>query len=130
MEHQSVETHKEKFYAKVMEIQGNKGKNSRMLTEEHYANTVQRLKLLENQATPRLGTDSNLLRRFALLRIEVGGQIVEKLVKPGTNLRFIPKEEMFDVIHTVHIEKGHPGRDIMQRLMTQHYAAIYRNLCL
>ena len=62
MEHQSVETHKEKFYAKVMEIQGNKGKNSRMLTEEHYANTVQRLKLLENQATP---TDSNLLRRFA-----------------------------------------------------------------
>ena len=62
---------------------------------------------------------------------------MEKLVKPGTNLRFIPKEEMFDVIHTVHIEKGHPGRDIMQRHMTQHYAnvttdftTIYRNLCL
>ena len=46
-------------------------------------------------------------------------QIMEKLVKPGTNLRFIPNEEMFDVIHTVHIEKGHPGRDIMQSHMTQ-----------
>ena len=33
---------------------------------------------------------------------------MEKLVKPGTDLRIIPKEEMFDVIHTVHIEKGHP----------------------
>ena len=55
---------------------------------------------------------------------------MEKQVKPGTNLRFIPKEEMFDVIPTVHIEKGHPGRDIMQRHMTQHYATIYRNLCL
>ena len=40
MEHQSVETHKEKFYEKVMETHGNKGKNSRMLPEEHYANTV------------------------------------------------------------------------------------------
>ena len=44
---------------------------------------------------------------------------------------------MFGLIHTVHIEKGHPGRDIMQRHMTQHYAnvttdftTIYRNLCL
>ena len=40
MEHQSVETHKEKFYEKVMETHGNKGKNSWMLTEEHYASTV------------------------------------------------------------------------------------------
>ena len=40
MEHQSVETNKEKFYEKVIEPHCNKEKNSQMLTEEHYASTV------------------------------------------------------------------------------------------
>ena len=35
------------------------------------------------------------MRRFALL--ETGGNIVKKLVKPGTNFRFVTMEELFDV---------------------------------
>ena len=45
------------------------------------------------------------------------GYIVKKLVKPGTNLRFVPHEELFDAIHEAHVEKGHSGRDIMSKYM-------------
>ena len=55
----------------------------------------------------------SLLRWFAILRAEVGGNIVEKLVKPGANLRFVPHEELFDAIH----EKG--------PLWKRYYVKIY-----
>ena len=45
-------------------------------------------------------------------------------------------EELFDVIHEVHIEKGHSGRDIMQKHMatrfsnvTTDHINIYRSFC-
>ena len=132
----SIEDHKNKFNEKVLEGQAKKGKNSRMLTKEHYLTTVERLKQLENPSEPRTLTDYNLMRRFALLRVESGGNIVEKLVKPGSNSRFVPFEELFDVIHEVHIEKGHSGRDIMQKHMTTRFSNvttdhinIYRSFC-
>ena len=61
--------------------------------------------------------DFDLLRQFATFRIEVGGNIVEKLVKPGTNLRFVPHEELFDAIHEAHVKKVPSGRDIMSKYM-------------
>ena len=132
----SIEDHKNKFNEKVLEGQAKKGKNSRMLTKEHYLTTVERLKQLENLSEQRNLTDYNLMRRFALLRVESGGNIVEKLVKPGTNSRFVPFEDLFDVIHEVHIEKGHSGRDIMQKHMATRFANvttdhinIYRSFC-
>ena len=54
------------------------------------------------------------MRWFALLRVESGNNIVEKLVKLGTSNFFIPIEELFDKVHDAHIDRGHPGRDIMQ----------------
>jgi Fe-S-cluster formation regulator IscX/YfhJ len=97
----SIDDQKTKFNEKVLEAQAKKGKNSRMLTREHYLSTVERLKQLENPSEARSLTDYNLMRRFALLRVESGGNIVEKLVRPGTNARFVPFEELFDVIHEV-----------------------------
>ena len=86
--------------------------------------TVERMKMLENPSEPRTLTDHNLMRRFGLLRVECGNNIVEKLVKPGTNLRFVPFEDLFDIIHDYHIEKGHPSRDIMQKYMATKFANV------
>ena len=131
----SIDDQKTKFNEKVLEAQAKKGRNSRMLTREHYVSTVDRLKQLENPSEARSLTDYNLMRRFALLRVESAGNIVEKLVRPGTNTRFVPFEELFDVIHKVHIE-GHSGRDIMQKHMatrfsnvTTDHINIYRSFC-
>ena len=132
-----VEEHRQHFNAKVLEAQETKGKNSRMLTLEHYVNTVERLKILENPSERRTLTDSNLMRRFALLREESEENVVEKLVKPGTYQSFVPFEELFEMIHDVHVNLGHPGRDVMQKYMASRFANvtidhfnIYKNLCI
>ena len=110
-----IDIHRKMFDEKVLEMEGRKGKNSRVLTSQHYTHTVHRLRQLENQTVQRTLTDSNLMRRFSLLKYEVEGNIAEKLVKPGTNVLYVPIEELFDVIHVVHIKLGHPGRDTMQK---------------
>ena len=120
----SIDEHKNMFNAKVLEDQANKGKNRRMLTKEHYTETVNRLKMLENISEQRGLSDYNLMRRFALMRVQINDQIVEKLVKPGTQLRFISFEELFDIVHEAHIEKGHSGRDIMQKHMSTRYSNV------
>ena len=48
----------------------------------------------------------DLLRIFAIFRVEVGVNIVKKLIKQGPNLRVVPNEELFDAIHEAHLEKG------------------------
>ena len=98
--------------------------------------TVDRLKQLESASEQRTLTDYNLMRRFALLRVESGGLIVDKLVKPGSVLKFVAFEELFETIHEAHIEKGHSGRDIMQKYTASRFANvttehinIYRYFC-
>ena len=121
---EAIDQHRNEFSMKVQEYQEQKGKNSRMLTKEHYVATVSRLKQLEKPGEQRTITDNNLMRRFALLRVQSGNNIIEKLVKPGTSHFFVPIEELFDKIHEAHIEKGHPGRDIMQKYLATKYANV------
>ena len=49
---------------------------------------------------------------------------------------FVPIEEFFEKIQNAHIEKGHPGKDIMQKYLATKYANvttehinIYRSFC-
>ena len=51
-----------------------------------YVATVSRLKQLEKPGIQRTITDNNLMRRFALLRVQSGNDIIEKLIKPGTSI--------------------------------------------
>ena len=53
----SIDDQKTKFNEKVLEAQAKKGRNSRMLTREHYVSTVDRLKQLENPSEARSLTD-------------------------------------------------------------------------
>ena len=57
-----------------MEDLAKKGKNSRMLTKEHYTETVNRLKMFKNISEQRGFSDYNLMRRFALMRLQINDQ--------------------------------------------------------
>ena len=92
---ENIDDYRQNFNDRVMELQEKEGKDNRMLTKEHYVKTVARLKILENPLVPRTLPDQNLLRRFGLLRVESDNNMVENIVKPGTNLRFVPFEELF-----------------------------------
>ena len=117
----TTEQHKDMFDQAVLEEHIKKAKNNRSLTKNQYDETVERIKLFENGLENRTTADFNHMRRFSLLRIEVAGIVVEKLVTPGTNLKFVPLEELFDTINQAHIEKGHCGRDIMLKYLSSRY---------
>ena len=74
---ENIDNHRKRFNEKVMELQEKKGKNSRMLSKDHYVKTVERLNILENPMVPRTLSYHNLLRRFGLLRVESGNNMVE-----------------------------------------------------
>ena len=55
------------------------------------------------------------MTRFRVVQCDVGGRLVSKLYKPGTMLKYLADEELFDELHELHVEKGHAGRDIMKK---------------
>ena len=90
------------FLSKIAELQERQGKGSKFLNIEGQEMQIQRLVALEERQAKPTFEDMNLIKRRAmlLLNIESHGQALQKLVKVGTNLRYVPVEEMFDVMST------------------------------
>ena len=90
--------HRASFMEKIAELQERQGKGSKFLNIEGQEMQIQRLVALEErQAKPTFG---DMIKRRAMLNVESHGQALQKLVKVGTNLRYVPVEEMFDVMST------------------------------
>jgi len=121
---QVLERQKAGFYAKVAELQNNKASNSKFLTREDQEKQIRRLEDLESKQVKATVGDQNLMSRRAVLSIEANGNLVKKLVRPGSNLRFVPLEELFEVLRTEHEQCNHGGRDIMQDRIKKRYANI------
>ena len=59
--------------------------------------------------------DFSLLKRFEILKVKKERDIIERLVKPNTRLRFMT-EVFFDVIKEVHEDEMKRGcRDILNK---------------
>ena len=109
---------------KLAQLQVNKAKNSRFVTQENQKNQIQRLDDLANRRAKPTFSDTNLVKGRSLLTVEVNGTLVQKLVRPGTNLRFVPVEEMFSVLKSEHELSNHRGRDVMQDRIKKKYANV------
>ena len=114
--------HRASFMEKIAELQERQGKGSKFLNIEGQEMQIQRLVALEGrQAKP---TFEDMIKRRAMLNIESHRQALQKLVKVGTNLRYVPVEEMFDVISYEHKLTAHGGRDIMHDKLKRKYANV------
>ena len=125
--------HRASFMEKIAELQERQGKGSKFLNIEGQEMQIQRLMALEERQAKPTFEDMNLIKRRAMLNIESHGQALQKLVKVGTNLRYVPVEEMFYVISYEHKLTAHGGRDIMHDKLKRKYAnvtiAIVKKLC-
>lgn len=119
-----LERHRASFMEKIAELQERQGKGSKFLNIREQETQIQRLVLLEEKRAKPTFEDMNLIKRRAVLNIESNGQVLQKLVKVGTNLRYVPVEEMFDVIVHEHKLTAHGGRDIMHDKLKQKYANV------
>ena len=119
-----VERHRASFNSKIAEMQDAASKNSKFLTRADQDKKVARLLALNNVGEKSTLEDLNLTRSLTVLNIESNGQIVRKLVKRGSNLRYVPVEELFDVLIFEHGLTEHGGRDIMHDKISKKYANV------
>ena len=126
MEVVDIEILRQKFTEKNLEQVGLKKKNSKLLTKEQYNNTIKRIRELALPSAKFEKSDYSLLKWLQLLEIEVNGDLVTKLVKYGTRVRYVHVEKKFDLILEQHLSTGHGGRDIFSywaRYERGHYSS-------
>ena len=61
---------------------------------------------------------------------EFQGQIISRLYKPNTMIKYVCDEELFDEIHEIHITKGHGGRDILKAAVKERFANITQEVLI
>ena len=106
-----VVNQKETFY-KIVEDKTKKY-NSLDLTGEKYESIIERLTEIENnKKCKKTSKDYRLLERYVVKVTEFQGAVVKQLLNRKTGKIFIKLEDVFDIIHNQHIEKGHNGRII------------------
>ena len=121
---EKVERHRASFNENIAKMQEAVSKNSKFLTRADHDRKVARLLALNNVEEKATLSDMNLTRSLAVLNIESNGNLVQKLVKRGTNLRLIPVEDLFDVLMFEHGVTEHGGQDIMHDKTSKKYANV------
>ena len=114
-----------RFEEKIQELRANQGKNVKMFSNKEYHDYIQKLKDIKSPGHRMVPSDFYLMKRFEILQVEKNGILVEKLAKPGTRLRYVTFENVFEAIREAH-EEGtkHGCRDILSKKIQQYYANI------
>ena len=109
-------SHRDRFDSKIREMRAGQVKNVTMFSDREYNEFVTKLKEFKNPGYRMTPYEFSLLKRFEILRVEKDGEIIERLVKPNTRLRFMTYEGLFDAIKGVHEDNmKHGCRDILNK---------------
>ena len=121
----SVNDQRCRFNTKVAELRATQGKNVRMFTDDEYQEYLRKVKDIKSPGHKMIPADFYLIKRFEVMQVEKEGKLIEKLVKPGTSLRYATFENLFDIIKDVHEEGAKHGcRDILSKKLQTMYANI------
>ena len=93
-----------RFDLKVAQLRAAQGKNVRMFTDSDYLEYINKVKEIRTPGHRMVPTDFYLMKRFEVMQVEKIGALIEKLVKPGTTLRYATFESLCDIIKEVHEE--------------------------
>ena len=112
----SVNDQRCRFNTKVAELRATQGKNVRMFTDDEYHEYLRKVKDIRSPGHRMVPSDFYLIKRFEVMQVEKDGKLIEKLVKPGTSLRYATFKTRFDIIKDVHEEGAKHGcRDILSK---------------
>lgn len=93
-----------KYYLDNMrDLYHKKTNNSVLLDRQEYNMKVKRLIELENPMEKKMSTDSRLIKMCLINVQDEYGKITTKLCKRGTNLPYVPIEDLFEIIHKLDI---------------------------
>ena len=114
-----------RFDQKIKDLRAAQAKNVKIFTNDVYVEYIQKINEIKCQGYRMTPADFYLVKRFEILQVEKNGIIIERLVKPGTKLRYATFESLFDAIKEVH-EDGlkHACRDILNKKLQSMFANI------
>lgn len=117
----ATEARRKKFIELIHQANTRKGVNAQILTNEKYDLIIKLLQQISVDGAKK-PKDYKLQTRYQLLDIQ--GSFYLK--KKGTELKYVRLEEVFDIIHSSHIETGHGGRNVLLKDLSKKFANISR----
>ena len=115
-----------KFSEKMEDTLNKKSDNATLMRREKYNEMVRWVKELQEPVSAKTNKDYSYLRKYDLLEVTVDNSIVWKFRKKGTDKTFVRADEVFEIINSIHLARGHGGRDIMEKEVGEKYANITR----
>ena len=77
------------------------------MTRQECEDKIQRMLLVKAGAVKPELPDYNDMRRYQVLEINLNdGTTVKRLVKTGTNLKIVGKEDLFEELYEIHLSTG------------------------
>ena len=118
---------REVFMSKVIDGVKNNVGNMSFFTKDEYQATVERIQSLqEDKIIHKTPKDYRIMKKYEILEIQVDGIVIKKLKKQASQQQLVFFEELFDIIHAVHLSTGHSGKLLMEHKLSEDYANITR----
>lgn len=127
----------ERFNSKLVNIMDTKKANSGFLTKERYDDLLKKVNNSKNKSSGKKPEDYQRLKRYDVMKVGNVEKLIFPVSKDSSNVRFyVYFEELFTIIHEVHLSIGHGGRNRMLKELQKKYknitteeVMIYLNLC-
>ena len=117
------------FNNAVIEEEGAKGLSSTYLSDQKHQYILERLDVLNNVTTKKVGKDYRMLKTYSKQTQIIQGIVVNQLTLHQTGLLFLPHSQLFDAIREQHLLTGHGGRDIMHAKSKLRWARQNNQFC-
>ncbi|CAD5227662.1 unnamed protein product [Bursaphelenchus okinawaensis] len=119
------EAGRQKFLAKANAVYSRKPNNTCVINKYEYVRRVQRLLAIAN-GEPKVQQDQRLLKNCCLVT-DPNDPGNPKLCKANTTLAYVAMEDMYDILHSVHLQLNHAGRNCMQRFVRTRYCNVSKD---
>lgn len=128
---------KERFNSNLQILLASKALNSRFLTKSKYLELVKAIRNLKISNVRKTVSDYHMLKRYDLVRIAGEDHLIYPISSMNPTMKFYTHtDELFDVIHRLHVAEGHAGKGWMVQELQSKYKNItyeivvmYFNLC-
>lgn len=129
---------KEEYYKEFYNVLSRKTmENSFNLSKEQYYKIVNEVIAAKQKVKGKVTSDYRRLKRFDIMYVMEEPKLIVPLKDGSCSLQFyVNNDELYDIIHEIHLNSGHAGRNKMLKLIQQKYknityeaVMIYINLC-
>ena len=118
-----AESRQDVFLAKWLEIvSAKKNNNHNSFSTKRYQEIITELKIAKVKTSQRSHAEFNLMRRFQLVTIGERDFLIRKDKDDPSKIRYyVADENIYEKIHSIHLEKGHAGRDKLTKHVKDNY---------